>query len=102
MPPKEKRLPRDRPPIEVMDGAAPARLRAVAGAIASATAISLLLGSNALLAWATALPVGPTGDFALDLAQRWQEAMDSLGLTAFASAITALLHAFQGAVWPGT
>jgi hypothetical protein len=91
----EKRSVRYKPPVEVMEGASPANLRSVAVAIAAAVLVSTVLGSNALLAWTSALPIGAVSDFLLDLAQQWQDAMDQLGMTEFAKTISALLRAFE-------
>jgi hypothetical protein len=86
-------------PREVMTGAATAPRRQAAGAILAATAVVLLFGSPALLAWAEGLPVGIVGDTALELAVRWHGWMSAIG---FDQPYTALRRAFrlmQAARW---
>jgi hypothetical protein len=83
-------------PVEVIEGAAPAPLRAVAPSVAIAAVTCLLLGSKALFDWTNDLPVGPISDTLLDAAGRWQDAMKSIGLTQFAEAAHALLEAVRG------
>ncbi len=82
-------------PVEVIEGAAPAPLRKVALSIAAAAIVCLLLGSQALYDWANDLPVGPVSDSLLDAAQRWQDAMQSVGLTKFAETARTVLNAFR-------
>jgi hypothetical protein len=86
---------RYKPPVEVVEGASPARLISVAKAIAAAVLVALALGSDALLNWTGDLPIGPVSDFLVEAAQRWDDAMRRIGMTEFAELVSALLRAFQ-------
>jgi hypothetical protein len=82
-------------PVEVVDDARPSSAWTVAVAIGLCTLATLVLGSKPLLDWSNSLPIGPASDFILYVAQAWQDAMDKLGITAYASAIRELLHRLQ-------
>jgi hypothetical protein len=92
---QEKRAIRYKAPVEVMDGATPARLGSVAQAIALATLVCFILGSDALLGWASALPINPVSDGLVEAVQEWRDTMAGLGITEFAKSVEALLRAFQ-------
>jgi len=83
-------------PREVTTGAAAASRREVASALAAATLVALLFGSPALLAWAEDLPVGPLGDTLLELAVRWHDMMQAIGLDRPYEAIRRAFRALQG------
>ncbi len=84
-----------RSPVGVMEGASPATLPRVARAIAVATLTMLLLGSKALLDWASDLPVNAASDALLDWAGRWNDWMAAIGLDGFAATLHEWLEAFR-------
>jgi hypothetical protein len=86
-----------KPPVEVVDGAAPAPLRQVGRSIGAATLVAFLLGSKPLLTWTNELPIGPVSDLLLYVAQDWDDAAGSVGLTRYGEAIRYWLRAFEGA-----
>ena len=89
----------ERRPREEVSDAAPAPLAQVVRSIAVAAAITLLLGSKALLAWTNDLPIGSISDFLLYLAQAWQDLMNDAGLALFADWLRAALRALQALRW---
>lgn len=82
--------------VEAVEGAHPLPARQVVHTLLIAALVSLILGSHAFQVWANNLPIGPASDFLLYLAQVWQDLMTRLGITHFAEALRALLHAFEG------
>ncbi len=84
-----------KPPVEVVEGASPARLSSVTKAIWAGAFVALTLGSDALLNWTSELPIGSVSDFLVEWAQRWEDTMSRAGMTEFAKMISGLLRAFQ-------
>jgi hypothetical protein len=82
-------------PIEAVEDARATTLCNVYAAVFIAAAVMFVTGSGALLDWANTLPVGPVGDFVLNAAQAWYDAMDRVGLTAPAKAVRQFLLAFE-------
>ena len=82
-----------------MEGAAPARLKAVTIAVLVAAIIMLLLGSKAFLEWANNLPIGWMSDFVLFIAQTWQDWMEKIGVTRFADAAFNFLRWLEALRW---
>ncbi len=91
--------PPSRKPTEVVEGARSFGLGSVVLALLLATGVMAVLGSGALLDWASALPVGPISDFCVDLAGRWHDFMTEIGVARFAEGFRKLLQAFQAARW---
>lgn len=86
-------------PVQVMDGAIPARFAYVACAILIAALVMLCLGSKALLDWANNLPINEATDYLLTLAQNWQDWMDKVGVTKYADYVHKVLAALQALRW---
>ena len=82
-------------PSEAVAGAASADLPAAGIAIETAAIVAAMLGSEAMLEWASRLPVGPAGDIAVEVTQQWDDAMRALGVTSFSETVAALLRAFE-------
>ncbi|MBF0325444.1 hypothetical protein [Magnetospirillum moscoviense] len=70
-----------RPPVESMTGAVRMPLHSVIRMVALASAVTLVLGSQAILDWALALPVHPASDLAVNAADQWHAWMGQVGLT---------------------
>jgi len=88
-----------RKPVEVIEGARPARLGSVIWAVLLGALTMAVLGSGALLDWASALPVGSISDFIVDLAGRWHDLMTQWGLSRLAEALRQAERAFQALRW---
>jgi hypothetical protein len=85
--------------IEAVEGALPSGLPAVCGAVVAATIVALILGSKQLLAWVNDLPIGPSSDFLLLVAQAWQDLMVQVRVTGYAATLHKLLAALQALRW---
>jgi hypothetical protein len=95
--PKAERIYREQ--IEGVINALPARLSDVFAAVVAAAVTALVLGSEALLNWVNNLPIGHVSDFLLLLTQDWQDAMNAVGVTAYANGFKTFLANFQLLHW---
>ena len=85
------------PALDIMAFARTVPFRQAATSIIAAAFVSLCLGSQALLDWATALPINRASDAVLAGATAWHEAMERAGLTAFAADLRSGFRRFE--IW---
>ena len=82
-------------PIDIMASAKTVPFRRSASAVLAAGFVSLCLGSQALLDWASALPINRTSDAVLARATAWHEAMEGAGITTIAESLKAEFRELQ-------
>ncbi|WP_044563379.1 hypothetical protein [Azospirillum sp. B4] len=83
-------------PVEVIEGARPARLRAVAASLAAAALVALALGAHPLGDWINGLPINSATDQLSAWVQTWQDWMDAIGAGRLYAGLQALFRWFQG------
>ncbi|TWB56514.1 hypothetical protein [Nitrospirillum viridazoti] len=83
-------------PVEVIEGAAPSRLRSVALSLAAATLVALVLGAHPLADWVNGLPINPMTDRLSGWVQAWQDWTDAIGAGHLYTGLQALFRWFQG------
>lgn len=82
-------------PIDIMASAKTVPFRRAATAVLAAGFVSLCLGSQALLDWASALPINRASDAVLVGATAWHEAMERVEFSAVAEELRARFRGFE-------
>jgi len=83
------------PALDIMESARTVPFRKAATAILAAALVALCLGSQALLDWATALPINRASDAVLAGASAWHQAMERVGVTAIAEELRTEFRRFE-------
>ncbi|TWB69228.1 hypothetical protein FBZ87_10968 [Nitrospirillum amazonense] len=83
-------------PVEVIEGAAPSRLRHVVLSLGTAALVALVLGAHPLADWVNGLPINPVTDRLSGWVQTWQDWTDAIGAGRLYTGLQGLFRWFQG------